>query len=79
MKRTTVVLPDALYQRLARERRRRDVSTAEIIRAALTAYLGMTDQPRHIPFAALGNSGYSDTGRRAKEILREELGRARDR
>jgi hypothetical protein len=79
MKRSTVVLPDDLFQMLERERRRRDVPAATILREALAAYLGMTQQPRQIPFAALGRSGSRDTGRRAKEILREELGHHRDR
>ena len=76
MKRTTVVLPDDLHVLLERERRRRDVSAAAIIREALAAYLGVSDQPRRLLFAALGRSGYHDTARRAKEILREEWGRA---
>ncbi|MGE0541058.1 MAG: CopG family transcriptional regulator [Dehalococcoidia bacterium] len=78
MKRTTVVLPDDLYQLMERERRRRDVSAAAIMREALAAYLNATNEPRHIPFAGLGESGYHDTGRRIREILREEWGHARD-
>jgi hypothetical protein len=76
MKRTTIVLPDDLYYLLERERRRRDVSAATIVREALAAHLGMDGRPREIPFAALGRSGTHNTGRRAKEILREELGHA---
>lgn len=69
MKRTTVVLPDDLYQLMERERRRRDVSVATIMREALAAYLGVTEEPRHIPFAGIGDSGHHDTGRRVREIL----------
>ena len=76
MKRITVVLPDELHMLLQQERRRRDVSTAAVVREALEAYLGRNGQPRRLPFAALGRSGYHDIGRRAKEILREEWGRA---
>jgi hypothetical protein len=79
MKRTTVVLPDDLYHLMERERRKRDVSAATIMREALAAYLGATDEPRHIPFAGIGDSGHHDTGRRIREILREESGHARDR
>lgn len=79
MKRTTVVLPDDLYYLLERERRRRDVSTATLLREAVAAYLGVSKEPRRIPFAALGDSGHHDTGRRIREILREEWGRAGDR
>jgi hypothetical protein len=78
MKRTTVVLPDELFQLMERERRRRDVSAATIMREALAAYLGVTGEPRHIPFAGLGDSGYRDTGRRIREILREEWGHSRN-
>lgn len=74
MKRITIVLPDELHVLLEQERRRRDVSAAAVVREALEAYLRNGNQPRRLPFAALGRSGYHDIGRRAKEILREEWG-----
>lgn len=73
MKRTTVVLPDDLAALLDLERRRRDVSTATIIREALTAYLrGDGAWPTRLPFVALGRSGFQDTAREAEAILARE-------
>ena len=70
MKRTTVVLPDDLAALLERERRRRGVSTAGIIREALDAYFARPDEP--LPFIALGASGYHDTAERMEEIMDRE-------
>lgn len=80
MKRTTLALPDDLAQALDREARRRQCSVSEVVRQALSAQLGFgSEQPRDLPFIALGNSGYRHTARDAEEILSEEWGRARDR
>ncbi len=79
MKRTTVVLPDDLSALLERERRRRDVSAAAIIREALAAYLGANDRPKRLSFIALGRSGFTDTSERIDDILAQEWGRADDR
>lgn len=77
MKRTTVVLPDELAELLALERRRRNLSTAEIVRQALAAYLrGEGAQPKRLRFVGLGRSGCHDTAQRAEEILAQEWGRA---
>ena len=70
MKRTTIVLPDELAALLERERRRRGVSTAAIVREALDAYLAPPTQP--LPFVALGRSGHRDTGQDMEEILARE-------
>jgi metal-responsive CopG/Arc/MetJ family transcriptional regulator len=73
MKRTTVMLPDDLAYLLEFERRRRDQSTAEIVRRALEAYLsagGM--RPKRLRFAALGASGQRETGRQAEAIVTRE-------
>ena len=67
MKRTTVVLPDDLAALIDRERRRRGVSTAGIIREALDAYFTPDVQP--LPFVALGGSGHRDTAERMEELL----------
>jgi Arc/MetJ-type ribon-helix-helix transcriptional regulator len=80
MKRTTVSLPDYLEQVLQREARRRGTSASDVVREALAVYLGVSpDQPRHLPFAALGNSGFRHTARDVEEILAQEWGRAGDR
>ena len=70
MKRTTIVLPDHLAALLERERRRRGVSTAVIVREALDAYLAPPTQP--LPFVALGQSGHRNTARDVEEILAQE-------
>jgi predicted transcriptional regulator len=73
MKRTTISLPDDLASALAREARRRNSSASEIARAALARHLGMVaDQPREVPFAALGRSGRHTTARDMEELLAEE-------
>lgn len=70
MKRTTVVIPDELAALLDFERRRRDTSTAEIVREALEAYLKPgPGHPRHLRFAALGRSGHHDTAPEAEAII----------
>jgi Arc/MetJ-type ribon-helix-helix transcriptional regulator len=73
MKRTTVSLPDDLAAALAREARRRNRSASEITRDALAAHLGLAgDQPRPVPFAALGRSGHHSTARDMEELLARE-------
>ncbi len=79
MKRTTILLPDDLARVVDDERRRRDVSTAELVRLALRSYLGLdADRPRRLPFAALGRSGHSDTSERVDELLERDWGRPAD-
>ena len=73
MKRTTVSLPDDLAWHLERAALRERVSASEIVRRALADHLNVAPgRPRRIPFAALGNSGYSDTSERFDEILAEK-------
>jgi hypothetical protein len=74
MKRTTILLPDDLAYLLDRERRRRGVSTAAIVREAVAAYFNITAEPRHIPFAALGDSGLTDIGENFEAYLEREWG-----
>jgi len=80
MKRTTVVIPDDLATLLDLERKRRDTSAAEIVRAALEAYLRPGHGgPKQLRIAALGRSGHHDTAREAEAILTREWGNAGDR
>jgi Arc/MetJ-type ribon-helix-helix transcriptional regulator len=73
MKRTTVSLPDDLAAALAREAQRRNRSVSEITREALATHLGLrADQPRDVPFAALGRSGHRTTARDMEELLARE-------
>jgi len=77
MKRTTVVLPDDLANLLELERRRRNLSTAEVIREALASYLrGGRGERKKLAIASLGRSGRRDTARLAEEILAREWGSA---
>jgi Arc/MetJ-type ribon-helix-helix transcriptional regulator len=80
MKRTTVTLPDDLAGALEREARRRRLSVSQVTREALAAHLGLDgDEPRRLPFAALGASGHRTTGRDLEELLAAEWTRARRR
>jgi hypothetical protein len=79
MARITVVISDDLYALIQQERRRREVSVATVIRDALKAYLGGSDQPRDIPWAGVGRSGRSDIAARVEEILEQDWQRLRDR
>ena len=80
MKRTTVTIPDELAAALEREARRRRVPVSQVTREALAAHLGLAgDEPRTLPFAALGASGHHTTARDLEEILADEWSRARHR
>jgi hypothetical protein len=75
MRRTTILLGDDLAELLDFERRRRDRSTAAIVREALTEYLaGGKSVPKPLPFVGLGGSGHRDIARKAEAILARELG-----
>ncbi|MGH2354577.1 MAG: ribbon-helix-helix protein, CopG family [Chloroflexota bacterium] len=75
MKRTTVLLPDDLAALLDLERRRRDVSTAEVIRDALEVYLkGKGEDAKPFSFIGAGRSGRGDVARNIEEILAREWG-----
>lgn len=75
MRRTTVLLEDGLADQLDYERRRRNRSTAAIVREALIEYLsGGKSSAKRLPFVGLGGSGKRDTARKAESILARELG-----
>jgi hypothetical protein len=74
MKRTTVALPEDLYALLERERRRRDVSAATVVREALEAYLTEEREPERYGFIAIGRSRYTDTSENVEELLAEDAG-----
>jgi metal-responsive CopG/Arc/MetJ family transcriptional regulator len=79
MTRTTVTLPTELATLLAREARRRETSVSELVRRAVAAFLGASDDRHQVPFAALGRSGRRHTARDAEKILTAEWGHARRR
>jgi predicted transcriptional regulator len=74
MRRTTISLPDELADALEREARRRSLPASAIARDALSDYLGIgrPDQPRELPFAAIGRSGQHSTGRDMEQLLERE-------
>lgn len=73
MKRTTISLPDDLAAALEREARRRRVSVSEVAREVIAKGLGRSgDEPRHLPFFALGASGHRNTARDMEELLNVE-------
>jgi hypothetical protein len=74
VKRTTVYLPDSLKQRLERLAREREVSEAELIRAALDAYTteGVRPSPTLPLFASVGDP---DLAERVDEVLARGFGR----
>ena len=74
MRRTTISLPDELADALDREARRRSLPVSAIARDALSDYLGIgsPDEPRELPFAALGRSGSRTTGRDMEQLLQRE-------
>jgi len=73
MRRTTVLLEDGLADQLDYERRRRNQSTAAIVREALTEYLAGGRAPhKRLAFASLGGSGYRNTSVEVEEILARE-------
>lgn len=79
-KRQTICLPRELLEDLRSEASRRGVSASALARQALAAYLPVAESgKRHIPWAAMGDSGQTDLSERVEEILRAEWGAARDR
>ena len=74
MRRTTILLEDDLADQLDYERRRRNSSTAAIVREALIEYLAGGKPTKRLAFVGLGRSGKRDIARKAGSILARELG-----
>ena len=79
MKRTTITLPDDLAAALEREAHRRRISISQVACEAIAARLGMADEKREVPFAALGASGHRTTAQDIEGILAADWTDARDR
>lgn len=79
MKRTTISLPDDLAAAAEREARRRRTSVADVARVALAEHLGFSGRSRQLPFAAIADSGHTDTAANFEEILAREWHPDRDR
>lgn len=74
VKRTTVYLPDSLKERLERVARERNISEAELMRAAIDEFTRTSARPRPtLPlFASIGDPDLSD---RIEEALAGGFGR----
>jgi predicted transcriptional regulator len=79
MKRTTITLSEELAGAVEREARRRRSSVSQIAREALAAHLGLGEEKRTLPFAALGASGTHTTARDLEDVLASEWDRDRGR
>lgn len=83
MKRKVLVLPEELCERLEREANRRKTSVSEVARECLDrSLLPPSDAPemqgmRHVGFAGVGASGFTDTAERFEEIFEELWKRGR--
>lgn len=78
MKRTTILADEDLLLRLRLIAKRRRVGTSAVIREALAEYVAKAEpdkRPRAFSFIAMGDSGHTDTGKRAKEIVAELIER----
>jgi plasmid stability protein len=72
MTRITLSLPDDFAAALRREARRRHTSVSAVAREALGERLHLgAEEPREVPFAALGRSSDGRTARESDEILAE--------
>ena len=61
-------------RRVDRERRRRDVSAAAVIREAVAAYFAQPAAPKRYSFIGIADSGSGEAiGRNAEEILEREF------
>jgi hypothetical protein len=77
MKRTTLILPDTLDDRLRREARRRGVSIADVTRKALERELGEPGKSGALSFFAIGKGGPSDAAANADEWVGKAISRRR--
>jgi hypothetical protein len=75
VKRTTIMLPDALDGRVRREARRRGVSIAELTRGALERELPEPEHNRPLSFFAIGAGGPADAAEHAKELVGKAIDR----
>ena len=73
MKRITISLPEEMAARVEREARRDRTSVSEVVRQSLIARFAPSSETgtRHIPFAGIADSGYTDTAERHDELLAE--------
>lgn len=76
MKRTTIMLPDAIDVRLRLEARRRGTSVAEVAREAIEKQLPPQPDGR-LSFFAVGEGSPRDASERAEELVAKSVRRRR--
>jgi len=77
MRRTTIMLPDEVDDRLRLEARRRGVSIAEVAREALEAQLPPGAEPGSLGFFAIGEGGPKDASTRVDDYVGKAIARKR--
>jgi plasmid stability protein len=77
MRRTTIMLPDELDDRLRLEARRRGTSIADVAREAIERQLPPAPKPGELSFFAIGDGAPEDASEHVDEHVARALGRAR--
>ena len=75
VKRTTIMLPDALDARLRHEARRRSVSIADVARQALEQQLPEPSHNGGLSFFAIGPGGPRDVAEHAEDFVGKAIDR----
>ncbi len=78
MKRTTVMLPDELDERLRIEARRRGLSIADVARQAIEQYLPLPPDGGRLGFFAVGEGTPPDVSERVGDYVGEAITRHRE-
>jgi len=77
VKRTTIMLPDDLDDRLRLEARRRGTSIADVARDAIERQLPPAPEPGDLGFFAIGEGGPRDASERVDEHVGKAIRRKR--
>jgi hypothetical protein len=77
MRRTTIMLPDDLDDRLRLEARRRGSSIADVARDAIERHLPPAPDPGNLGFFAIGEGGPKDASERVDEHVGKAIRRKR--
>jgi hypothetical protein len=77
MRRTTIMLPDGLDERLRLEARRRGTSIADVAREALERQLPPAPEPGELSFFAIGDGQPRDVSERVDEHVARAVRRKR--
>lgn len=77
VKRTTIMLPDELDERLRLEARRRGTSIADVAREAIERQLPPAPKPGALGFFAIGDGGPANVSERVDEHVGRAVRRRR--